>query len=277
MRRRRFLALGSALLAGAGCQGQSDSDVTPVPPPTAESTRSEQETNIDVESAAVQPGVVGPNTPDSIGVFDADGQHLLVNVRVTSGPPPEQSAFRFHFDGQTYTPAAFPNGLYRGEWGVRYEDGAGPLVFDLAERGEPTDARLTWPGGEWTPPEPVKIQLADPLPPFEVSLDGPDAVTADEEPTISITVRNSGETAGQIALALNRTGPRIAYAPVERIAADLAPGEEVTRTRDAENPNASDAEDRETIYRLDAPGEDNDEGHRIRQAEAATETKSETA
>jgi len=277
MHRRRFLALGSALLTGAGCQSQSESSVTPVPEPTVESTATDGATQVDVAAVAVQPGVVGPNTPDSIGVFDADGQHLLLTVTVTDGPTPDASAFRFRFDGEAHSPEELPNGLYRGEWGVGYGDGQGPLVFDLPEQGDPADARLTWPGGAWTPPEAVRKRLADPLPSFDVSLDGPDAVTAEADPTISVTVRNAGETTGRVALALNRTGPRVAYAPVERIVAELAPGEKMTGKRDAENPNASDAEDRETIYRLDAPGSENDAIHRIQQATAATETSTETA
>lgn len=266
MHRRQFLALGGAVVSAAGCQSRSDGSVTPVPDAAIESTATDEPTDVAVERAAVQPGVVGPDSPDSIGVFDADGQHLLLTVSVRGGRAIERSAFRFHFDGASYTPTELRNGLYRGEWGVRYVDGAGPLIFDLAERGDPAGARLTWPGGEWTPPEPVRTRLAAPLPTFDASLDGPTTVTEADDPTITVSVRNTGDVPGQVALALNRTGPRIAYAPVTRIVADLDPGERASREHDAKSPYVTEGEPREAVYRLDAPGSDEGARHAIRPA-----------
>ncbi|WP_236035529.1 hypothetical protein [Haloarcula rubra] len=280
MRRRTLLALCGSLVAGSGCldltpdTAPGDESVTPVPEPTTESgTHDDQIPTVDVASAVVQPGVVAPDSPDSIGVFADAGQYLLVDVAV-DGPLPDRSAFECHFDGETHRPTAFTSGLYRnGEWGAGYGDGSdGVLVFELPETGDASDARLTWDHGEWVPPARVRSRLEAPLPSFSVALDGPTTVTAEDDPTVSVRVTNEGDRTGRYALALNRTGPRVAYAPVARIAGELGPGASTTREVDAESPYVADPP-REAVYRLDAADDDNDARLTISPAEAGTATR----
>lgn len=285
MRRRRLLALCGTLLATPGCASTSNGPadetdtVTPVPPPDtgtddATHTRANVGT-VSVTAATVQQGVVGPDSPDSIGVFDDAGQYLVVTVAV-DGPAPEREAFHLRADGDLVEPAAYVNGLYRdGEWGVRYGPDGGPLVFPLPEVVAGDEVRLEWPGGSWTPTEQVRSRLAAPLPAFDVSLDGPTEVDADDDPRITVSATNIGEGPGRFVLALNRAGPRVAYAPVERITGDLDPGESWSATYDAESPYAADPP-REATYLLDAPGDQQDETLRISPAETVSETERET-
>ncbi|WP_254279112.1 hypothetical protein [Haloarcula marina] len=287
MRRRRLLALCGSLLAAPGCMGPANTgdsettdSVTPVPSPESgtwtkdDERTTTSESSVSVRSAAVQPGVVGPNSPDSIGVFDDAGQYLLLDVGV-EGPTPAYEDFVFRFDGSRHPPESIYNGLYReDEWGVQYGDGGGPVVVPLPETGDASDARLSWPGGEWVPSERVRSRLRAPLPPFSVTLDGPETVTADDDPTVRVHVENVGDAPGRFVLALNVSGPRVAYAPVGRIVGDLDPGETATRTFDAKSPYLADPP-HEAVYRLDAPGDSQDATVRISPAEDGTETRTE--
>lgn len=268
MRRRSLLAL-AATFATAGCVGSwndppTDATVTPVPVPEPEDspTRGQSATGaVDVTAAAVQPGVVTPTSPDSIGLLDDAGQYLVVTV---DGDAPDKPAVEFRFDGAGYAPGTFRQGLYRdGEWGVSYGDDGGPLVFALPETGYGTDAELAWPGGSWAPSPTVVERLEDPVPPFSVSLDGPEMATAGDEPRLTVSVTNGGEGAGRYVLALNRIGPRVAYTPVARISGELSAGESERRTVDAVAPVG----DRRTQYRLAVPGRRDDLIHTIQPTE----------
>ncbi|MFB6224190.1 MAG: hypothetical protein ABEH86_11035 [Haloarcula sp.] len=277
MRRRRLLELCGALVSGAGCQRPSESSdaVTPVPSPDAIGTSAETAASAQAEitDAAVTPAVVLPND-DSLSVATTSGQYLVLNATV-EGTPLDRSTFAFRFDGTAYKPSEFENGLYRnGEWGRRFTETGGPLVFDLPEIGTSTDARVTWPDDEWVPPEPVRTRLEAPLPSFDVTLDGPVRVDESDAPTLEITVTNTGDVSGRYVIALNRVGPRIAYAPVGRFDGELEPGDTDSISRSAKSPYADGTEPRKVTYRLDAPGEDNDTVHRIKPAE--TETASES-
>jgi hypothetical protein len=285
MNRRRLLALCGTVLATPGCVSMSNGTVggndavTPAPPPD---TGTDDESNtrgtagsVSVTDATVQQGVVGPDSPDSIGVFDDAEQYLVVTVAV-DGPAPEREAFQLRADGDRVQPAAFGNGLYRGgDWGVRYDADGGPLVFPLPETVAGDGLRLEWPGGSWTPTEQVRTRLAAPLPPFAVSLDGPTRVDADDDPRITVDATNVGEVPGRFVLALNRSGPRVAYAPVGRITGVLDPGESWSATYDAERPYAADPPHRAT-YLLDAPGDRQDETLRISPADTESGTDSGT-
>lgn len=280
MHRRRLLALCGSFLAGAGCTSlggdtapETDT-VTPIPDEDIESaTPTDAPTEfgtVEIASVAVQPGVVGPDSPDSIGVFDDAGQYLVVTVDAEQ-PAPSTDSFAFRFDGDTQTPTEFVNGLYRnGSWSVRYADGRGPLVFELAETGDASDARLSWPGGEWTPPQAVRERLEAPLPAFSATLDGPQTVTKGDEPRLTVTVTNEGERAGRFAFALNQSGPRIAYAPVASISGTLAAGGETIREFAAASPYLA-SPPREATYLLDGPGTRSDTHLTISPAETKTE------
>ncbi|WP_276272640.1 hypothetical protein [Haloarcula litorea] len=272
MDRRRFLALSASLAAGAGCsrvEAPPDDTVTPVPSPDPTATGTGGAGT--VESATVQPGYVGPTTPDSIGVFDDAGQYLLVWLRAEGGAPPRDEVV-FEFDGESYWPTAPPQGLYRDDdWAVRYGEAGGPLLFGLPGTGDAGGTRLTWPGGEWVPGETVRERLATPPATVGVALDGPTVVDEDDDPTVAVTVTNESERTGRYVLALNRTGPRIAYTPVARLSGVLDPVGTATHEFDAPSPYEAEPP-RETTYRLDAPGEAEDASLTVRPAASATPT-----
>ncbi|MFC7026441.1 hypothetical protein ACFQH8_00685 [Halomicroarcula sp. GCM10025710] len=133
MKRRRLLALCGSLLATAGCVStpaeprDETGTETPVPPPDSPTdegtgTRTDFGT-VSVESATVQQGVVGPDSPDSIGVYDEAEQYLVVIVAV-DGPAPEPERFALKADGDAVNPDTLVDGLYRdGQWAVRYGQG----------------------------------------------------------------------------------------------------------------------------------------------------------
>lgn len=301
MKRRRFIALTGALAAGAGCidrpgegasgsppaerspvdgSGPSTSGTpTPVRDDTATGTSSggtgtapTTPSAVEVTEPSVQPGVVTLGSPDSITVRTDAGQYLVVHARV-EGAPPDASAFEFAFDGSTYRPEEFDYPLYRDGGSYDPEDGSGWLVFGLSESGSADDARLSWPGGGWTPPETERNRLASPTPSFSVGFDAPERVGPDESPTLSITATNEGGTAGRCVLALNRVGPMVAYTPVRRFVLDLEPGETVTREHDAKSPYDAEGEPRPVRYHLHTP--DGDSTSRAIEPRAETGTPEE--
>ena len=285
MKRRRLLALCGSLLATAGCVStpaeprDETGTETPVPPPDSPTdegtgTRTDFGT-VSVESATVQQGVVGSDSPDSIGVYDEAEQYLVVIVAV-DGPAPEPERFALKADGHAVNPDTLVDGLYRdGQWAVRYGQGGGPLVFPLPATVPAESVRLEWPGGSWSPPEPIRHRLAARPPGFAVSMDGPSQVEPDDDPKVSVVVTNVGEVAGRFVLALNRSGPRVAYTPVARLTGVLDPGESWQRTFDAESPYIADPPRRAT-YLLDAPGGRQDTTVTLSPADASTESASET-
>lgn len=259
MNRRRFLSLCGAAVAGAGCQGDAGdtSTVTPVPSPAVSERTRQSGTTVRVTGAAVVPGVVLPGE-DSISVATTDGQYLVLTVGV-EGAGLDRSAFSVRFDGSAYAPESFRNGLYRdGTWGKRFTESGGPLVFALPETGSADDVQLTWPDGAWSPPASVRGRLEAPLPSFDVTLDGPTRVAEGEDPTLEIRVTNTGDVAGRYVLALNRIGPRVAYAPAGRFDGELEPGETDVRSHAAKSPYDGGVEPSDVTYKLDAPGQKHD-------------------
>jgi len=275
MYRRRLLALCGLAVAGAGCQsdtGETET-VTPVPSPAVSETATGQPPSVTVTDAVIAPGVVVPGV-DSISVDSTDGQYLVLTTTV-AGAGVERTEFSFQFDGSAYSPEEFGNGLYRdGEWGRQFTDSGGPLVFELTETGSASDARLSWPDGEWTPPDAVLARLEGPLPSFDITLAGPERVDESDDPTLTITVTNTGETSGRYVLALNRIGPRVAYAPVDRFDGVLAPGATDTISHEAKSPYVDGTAPREVTYRLRASDDNNDAEHRIKPVDEKTVTES---
>ncbi|WP_277541638.1 hypothetical protein [Haloarcula laminariae] len=262
MRRRALLALVGSLAAGSGCTGTSDdpaeATVTPAPVPTRAESRTE---HVVATAAAVQPGVVTAGD-DSIGVTDDAGQYLVLYLE---GDAPDRSAVEFRFSGASYTPEDLGRPLYRGDFGREtYGEDGGPLVFGLPETGDGTDAELAWGNGSVAPPAALVERLEDPLPPFSVSIDGPETVADGSDPQITVSVANEGTGAGRYVLALNRQGPRVAYVPVTRLAGELDAGADVTHTVDAVPPEDGVS----TRYSLDVPGQRDDPNHVIRPADS---------
>lgn len=251
MRRRRFLAVSTGCLASlAGCSGGPDGDQpedstgdedpdTPTPgdgtpdgapaddtPADGTPTATPPDYDVDATFDALQPGIVTPNSPDSIGVRPDEGQYLYFAVAAGGDDLPARDDFAFAFDGEEHSPMDVDGGwedtpwrfrseaVYGGESGRVATDGL--LLFELPERGDATGSALRWPGGEWTPGDTVRGRLSTPTPPFDVSLEAPDRIAQGEQPWLRVTVRNPGDVTGGFVAALNRTGPRIAYAPVAR-------------------------------------------------------------
>ncbi len=88
---------------------------------------------------------------------------------------------------------------------------------------------LSWPGGETTL-DGVGEALARPAPP--VAVESFEASVEDGAVTLSVTVRNGGDTRGWFVGAVNRRGPSVAVVPVTGVAVAAAPGETATWTHD---------------------------------------------
>ncbi len=248
MRRRSLLAVVGSLAVGSGCVEKAPT-VTETPSATVEVTK-----------ATVQPAFVTAHD-DSIRVVDDAGQYLVLEL---DGDAPDRSAVGFWLDGTDYTPESFAGRLYRGDFdGETYGENGGPLVFALPETGDGGDAELVWGMGKWSPSATVVERLEEPLPPFSVSLDGPDTAGDESDLEITVTVTNEGEGAGRYVLALNRQGPRIASAPVGRLSGELEPGATETRTVDAVPPDDRTG----TGYLLQVPGERDSRDHYIEPTE----------
>jgi hypothetical protein len=89
-----------------------------------------------------------------------------------------------------------------------------------------------------------------------------------------IATASGGDTTGRYVLALNRTGPRVAYTPVDRFDGALKPGETAGITHEAKTPYVDDTEPREVTYHLRAPDHNNDATHRIKPVDEETATES---
>lgn len=228
MQRRTFLLTAGAAIAGvAGCSRSTSEDPesaggtpTTTPTPTSSPTAT---ADVSITFDSLQSGIVTPDSPDSIAVTPTSGQYLYLSVTADGDDPPAPEKFAFAFDGSEYSPMAISEQWRKKPWRAHSElpygeesADEGWLLFDLPESGSASDAALRYPGGEWQPGDTLTERLATPTPPFEVSLDAPEAVT-EEDPWMTVTVENKGDVPGGFIGALNRVGPKIAYAPVARV------------------------------------------------------------
>lgn len=252
MDRRTFVATGGLLVTGlAGCSGGDGSDPAtddgndpttdggaPTPGTTTQQTEQTTETtatygDLDVSVEAVQPGVVELISPDSVGVHDASGQFVYVQVESGERSPPRE-AFALRFDGRSHAPEKLDDyRLYRernGEGVYSRASGTGWILFALPETGDASDAAVTWPGGEWALPERARERLASAPPELSVSVEVSDPLPVDEQPTLTVTVTNEGSTPGRFVAGVNRQGPMVAYIPVARLSVPVPVGESVSET-----------------------------------------------
>lgn len=235
MRRRALLSTaGAALAVSAGCLSGDDTpaagdddttrtDTTATDEPTSQGTTrrttAQADVDLDVSLDAFQPAVVQLRT-DSIDVWRDDGPYLFLWVDATAAAePPARDDFAFELDEADRYPMD-PDGLrlWR-EYGddTSYGDGnaEGWLLFDLPRAAPASNARLTWPGGEWRAGESLRTRIAAEQPSMSMSFSVTEEVPAGEHPTVTVTVQNEGDVDGRFVGALNRTGPRIAYIPVD--------------------------------------------------------------
>lgn len=224
MRRRALLAaVGTTATGLVGCLSQSDDGTTPGPTATTADTATP--TPLSVTFDALQPGLVTPTTPDSIGVRGDAGQYLSLSVTAESGSIPPTGDFAFTFDGKRHDPLSF-EAFYGQPWRLRSDESDAELLFfGLPDSGTASDVTLTWPGGEWTPGPAIRERLAAPLPRLDVSVSIPETVPRDEPATVTVTVANDGSLDGRFVAGLNRVGPMVAYTPVERFSFRVPAGE----------------------------------------------------
>ncbi len=189
---------------------------------TDATTTTQPATELRIEFSGLQTGVV-ELFEDAYEITAESGtQYLFVDVTVISGPRPAITDFTFHFDSDVYTPqtAWDRSPLHRGAESSRdYPDTTGDeryrsdtdidgwIVFQLPERGDVSEARLSWPGGEWIPDESVRTRLANPLPSFNVEeWSVPETVSPDTNPDFGLTVRNDGSQPGHFWGAIDGLG-----------------------------------------------------------------------
>jgi hypothetical protein len=228
MRRRALLSATGATLAGlAGCLSGSSGDEpadgtdttngTDTPSdPTA--TTEPREPSVRVSPATYQPAIVQLAT-DSIHINDDAGAYLFLSVDATEAEePPARDEFGFELGDGRHAPVDPED---RRLWRQYHEDdsygggnAAGWLLFELPEAADAETARLSWPGGEWQPDESLRTRLAAEYPQLSMSLSVPEKVPQGEHPTVTVTVQNESDVDARFVAALNRVGPRIAYAPV---------------------------------------------------------------
>lgn len=261
MDRRTLLSSSGAVLAGAsGCLSTfadgSPSTADRSPTSTASSTNAPSAVSITLD--ALQPAVLYL-ADDAIYVREDSGQYLFLAAETSDDRPPPRDDFSFHFAGETFAPFDDPpTEAYRlyDDHGYAPEEGGGLLLFELPETGPAADARLSWPGGEWRPDSSLLGRLEAPDPSFSLSATFPATVSVGEAPTVSLTVTNEGDLPGRFVAGLNRSGPRIAYLPVEHVSVLVPAGQTVTHevTDDELEPmDSADAGDGEPdlTYHLD--------------------------
>lgn len=267
MRRRRYLRIGGVSLAGlAGClsfeppagtdgdDSDSPDDADASPTPTTAATESP---SLTATATSLQPGVVAMTTADSIGTLSDDGsQYLYVRVSVESGDAPAPADLGLHFDGDR-SPPADERRLWRNyndeEGRYAASSGEGWLLFELPAAGDPDDLALTWDGGEVTVEDDVagslSARLANPAPPLTLEVDAPESLERGQTPEVEFSVANEGPRTARFVAGLNRTGPSIAYAPIEAVSRPIpADATETWRVRDTSrigNPGLDDLGDGE--------------------------------
>ena len=237
-RRRTLRALGATAL-GASLAGCPSGDGAPTDDPGDEENDDsptdegddERSDGVTVQSVAVRPEVVTLNTPDSYGVYGGrSSQYVVVEVVVDSPDehPPESFAVEADRTYDATTDIGDGGGFladFDTAYGNRGSEESGWLAFSLPKPLEAETATLTWEGASHEFGEAALERLRRPPASFDVRFEAPDAVTPGETVTATVTAENTGDVDGTFVGALNRVGPRIAYAPEAAIVLDVPSGE----------------------------------------------------
>jgi hypothetical protein len=249
MRGRALLAtVAGATVTLPGCFGDgphdSGSPTTPTRPTTDDRAPTDSsaddatssatpagDPDVTVESVVLQHGYATPTSPDSIVVTDADQAYLVVDVAVDGSLAREDLVLEI--PDRTYTPETDLR-LYRTEWGSEtdYADGRdrGLVVFAPGLAGEGVDVRIAWPGGARSVEGDVRESLGRPAPTMSAALAMVTEHEGTEAPPVEIEVTNESDRQGRFLGALNRVGPRVAYAPIARVSGPFDAGETRTLT-----------------------------------------------
>lgn len=189
--------------------------------------------DVTVQSLHLQYGVVVPDSPDSIGISNPDTPYVTAEIAVDGDLP--RSAFTLAIGDESYDPTTLDR-FYRTDWGDDrwYERGRpdGLLLFELQSGDYGGDVGLTWPGGRRGIEASVIPRLAAGAPGFSAALSVPETHDSRDAPPVDIEVTNEEDVPRRFLGALNRVGPRIAFAPIARPNGMVPPGESVTLTVD---------------------------------------------
>lgn len=185
---------------------------------------------IDVEDVTVRPGVVALDSPDSYGVFGGrDEQYLVAEVAVGTPEAVEPSDLVVETDGGEFetTVDVGRSGGRLANFGDAYGTADGGSGWIAARLPKPLDAdraALAWDGGEYSLGESVLERLNRPPTGFDVSFVAPSSASVGEDVTVNVAVVNTGGVDGTFVAALNRVGPRVAYAPETALALPVEAG-----------------------------------------------------
>ncbi|SEH49504.1 hypothetical protein SAMN05192561_10384 [Halopenitus malekzadehii] len=243
-------------------------------------------TGVTVHDLTVRPELVAMDSPDSYGVYGGRGsQYVVADVAVedpTSSPP---DSFALETPAETF-PATTGIGPSPGTL-VDFGEAYGWPEPDPAERGwvavpvpnpipAASDARLVWGTddgtgeGDGDGSAGAHVLAADTTAALErgptdfaVSVDAPDAITLGETVTATIAVENVGDVDGTFVAAINRIGPRIAYAPEAAVSLSVPAGETATHTYEHAVTDPEIAEQEGPTLRLRIHWRDGDRSHDV--------------
>lgn len=246
MNRRALLAsVGGSVAAISGCVDLTDDrDALPTEQPPRDGTPTDDGSatpsptstpapSVTVESVTQQYGYATAND-DAIHVARPDRQYVVADVSVAGGRL-ERDDFAWAFESSGRGPTTPPT-FYRTEWGEDqwYEEGRdrGLLAFEMPGSVAPATTKLVWPTGGWLAEGAFLDRLTAPKRPIDASIAVSDADgesdygTTDE--TVEVTMTNEGDVAGRYVGAVNRSGPMVAYTPVEYLNRLVGAGETAT-------------------------------------------------
>jgi len=180
------------------------------------------------------PQLVAPNSPDSFGVHGDRDEQFVVAALDGQGGGPAVDEISLVVGGESH---AVEREIGYGSWALFDYEGAydpadhprGWVVVTLPNPLAADSVALTWPGGEASLAAAERAELAREPTTFEVqSFDAPDAVDVGETARATATIANTGDTDGVFVAAVNRSGPRIAYAPEGAVRLSIPAGETAT-------------------------------------------------
>lgn len=209
---------------------------TATTPATTAPTTTEPTADVRIREVTVTPSLVALNSPDSIGTDgDRDDQFVVAGVGSRGRLPFDRAAFELATEETTYAPTAARQvtayGMLWGHGDPYEPETGGFLLFRVPNPLAADSVALRWPDGERSLSEDALRRLRRPPTTFAVrEFAAPASVTTGSEATLTLTVENVGDADGTFVAGLNRTGPEIAYAPVEAVPLDAAAGESATWT-----------------------------------------------